>query len=355
MSVSVLSGPKVAVVTGVLGQDGSYLSEYLISLGYNVIGIARRQSTGPNTKNIEHLLEPETESFRLIYGDITDYTFLSRVLHDYAPSEWYGLAAESHVGYSFKNPVYAFRTNAEAVIAQLELIRQISPYTRFYNAATSELFGGLNCPETGYTEESQFNPRSPYAVAKLAAFYATKNYREAYGIYACSGILHNHSSPRRGGDFATRKITRGVAEIKLGMREKIQMGNLSAFRDEGHSKDYCRAMHLMLQQDKPEDFLISTGKGATIEDMFKYVCGLVGLEFEDVYEKDQRFMRPSDVPFLLGNPSKAKEKLGWEPEYTWKKLLREMLVKDALEMKTEDVIVGNMIDGSVRIFKPKTD
>jgi GDPmannose 4,6-dehydratase len=326
MSVTVLSGPKCAVITGVAGQDGSYLSEHLLSLGYSVIGITRRKSVDPNIQNIEHLLD--NPMFRLVLGDITDATFLSRILHDNCPLEWYNLAAQSHVGLSFKEPLATFKVDAESVITQLELIRQISPYTRFYQASTSELFGGIDCPKTGYTESSVFNPRSPYAIAKLAAYWAVRNYRDAYEIYACNGILHNHSSPRRGYDFATRKITSGVANIRIGTQDTIKMGNLSPFRDEGHAKDYVRAMHLMLQQDEPEDYLVATGSGATIEEMLKYCCELAGLEFEKVYEQDPRFMRPSDVPFLLGDPSKIKNKLGWKPEYNWRSLLKEMYEHD---------------------------
>jgi len=314
------------VVTGVCGQDGSYLSEYLLSLGYRVIGISRRKSTDNNTYNISNIIN--NKNFKLINGDITDSTFLCRVLHHYKPFEWYNLAAMSHVGQSFIDPTYVFRCNAESVINQLELIRNISPYTRFYQASTSELFGKSSCPNTGFTETSVMQPISPYAISKLAAYHSVINYRESYGLYACNGILHNHSSPRRGYDFATRKITDGIAKVTLGIQEKVKMGNLKSFRDEGHAEDYCKAMHLMLQQEEPDDYIIATGSGATIEDMFKYVCELAGLNFEDIYEQDERFMRPSDVHYLLGNSSKARKKLGWKPEYDWKKLLEEMYIND---------------------------
>jgi len=320
-----------AVITGVAGQDGSYLAEYLLGRGYYVIGITRRKSVDPNIQNIRHLLD--NPNFHVIYGDITDATMIYRVLHDYQPHEFYNLAAMSHVGQSFKEPAATFRVNAEAVITQLESINQISPATRYYQASTSELFGGLSCPPEGYTEQSPFHPRSPYGVAKLAAFWAVINYREAHGIYACNGILHNHSSPRRGKDFATRKITRGIASVKLGLQEHLYMGNLESYRDEGHSKDYVEAMHLMLQQDDPRDFLIATGSGATIKEMFEYVCQLANLNFEDVYREDSRFMRPSEVPYLRGNPSAAKASLKWEPKYTWKDLLKEMYLNDLNELK----------------------
>ena len=241
-----------AVITGVAGQDGSYLAELLLNKGYTVVGIAKRHGTSDKYQNIDHLFNKD--NFKFIEGDIVDTTLISRVLHQHHPHEWYNLAAMSHVGQSFKEPLATFDVDAKAVIGQLECIRQITPYTRFYQASTSELFGGLNCPPEGYSEGSAFNPRSPYAIAKLAAYWAVRNYRAAYDIFACNGILHNHSSPRRGYDFATRKITRGVAKVKLGLEKTIKMGNLSAFRDEGHSKDYCKAMYLMLQQEKPDDY-----------------------------------------------------------------------------------------------------
>ena len=234
----------------------------------------------------------------------------------------------SHVGHSFKIPTATFRVDAEAVIAALDIIRRTSPETRFYQASTSELFGGVNCPPTGYDENAAFHPRSPYAVAKLAAHHAVINFREAYGIFACSGILFNHSSPRRGFDFATRKITDGVAAVKLGLQDHVEMGNMAACRDEGHAKDYVLAQYLMLQQDTPEDYVIATGESHSIGEQLEYVCSLAGLDYDDVYKMNPAFMRPSDVPFLLGNPTKAREQLGWEPEYDWKALLSDMYEND---------------------------
>jgi len=317
---------KRAVVTGVLGQDGSYLAEHLISQGYDVYGIYRRISSGNNFDNIAQIRNHPR--MHLVEGDICDSAFINNLVQDLQPDEYYGLAAQSHVGYSFKNPLETFRCNADAVLFQLEAIRQFSPKTKFYNASTSEMMGGLNCPATGYDENSPFNPRSPYAVAKLAAYHATKNYRESYGLFAVSGILFNHSSVRRGGDFATAKIARGVASIVLGQTDKLHMGNLEAFRDEGHSKDYVRGQHLILQQSQPEDFVISMGAGATIREMLEYVCSLAGKNLDDVYVQDPRFMRPSEVPFLLGDSTKIRS-IGWEPSYTWKTILEEMY-QDAL-------------------------
>ena len=316
---------KRAIVTGVLGQDASILAEYLLSLEYDVYGIYKRVSSG---NKFEHILNArKNPRFHLIDGDISDAGFVNKLLSEIKPDEMYGLAAQSHVGYSFANPMETFRIDADAVLYQLEAIRNFSPKTKFYNAATSELFGGLNCPAEGFSEFSPFNPRSPYAVAKLAAFHLTKNYREAYKLFACSGILFNHSSIRRGEDFATRKITKGIASIVHGKADKLLMGNLEAFRDEGHAADYVKAMHLLLQQPKPDDFIVATGAGATIREMFEYVCGLAGLKLEDVYVEDERFMRPSEVPFLKGNPTKIKT-LGWEPTYSWKDLLKEMYEND---------------------------
>lgn len=315
-----------AVITGVAGQDGSYLAEHLLSLGYKVVGITRRKSTKSDLNNLNNICD--NNNFKLLTGDITDSTFICRILYHYKPHEWYNLAAMSHVGQSFIEPANSFNVNAESVINQLELIRNISPYTRYYQASTSELFGSSICPKDGFTEDSIMKPMSPYAISKLAAYWSVINYRKSYNLFACNGILHNHSSPRRGLDFATRKITNGVAKIKIGIEKKIKMGNLNAFRDEGHAKDYCKAMHLMLQQEEPDDFIIATGSGATIEEMLRYVCSIANLNFEEVYEQDQRFMRPSDVPYLLGNADKARRKLGWKPEYDWKKLLEEMYKND---------------------------
>lgn len=317
---------KRAVCTGVLGQDASWLAEYLISLGYDVYGVYKRVSSGNNFENITALVKHPR--FHLIEGDICDAGFVNSLLRDLQPDEYYALAAMSHVGHSFKIPIETFRVDAEAVLNQLEAIRHFSPTTKFYNAATSELFGGLGCPEAGFDESSRFNPRSPYAVAKLAAFHATKNYREAYKLHASSGILFNHSSTRRGEDFATRKITKGVAAIVAGQASNICMGNLEAFRDEGHAKDYVRAMHAIVQQSKPDDYVVATGTGATIREMLSYVCELAGLKLEDVYVQDERFMRPSEVPRLLGNPAKIKQVTGWEPQYTWRSLLTEMYESD---------------------------
>ena len=316
---------KTAIITGVAGQDGSFLLEHLLSLNYMVIGISRRKSVNKSLENIAHI---NNKNFLLLEGDLSDSTFMSRLILDYKPHEFYNLGAQSHVGYSFKNPIDTYKINAEAVLMHLSYIKDFSPYTRYYQASTSEMLGGTDCPQNGYSESFNYNPRSPYAIAKCAAHMSVKNFREAYNIYAASGILFNHSSTRRGHDFATRKITSGIANIKLGKNKKLKMGNLSAFRDEGHSKDYVRAMRLILNNSKPRDYIVSTGQGATIEQMLRYVCELANLNFEDVYELDERFLRPSDVPYLLGNSNKIKKELSWFPEYNWKGLLKEMYEHD---------------------------
>ena len=315
-----------AVITGTAGQDGSYLAEFLLEKGYDVFGVNIRKSVNPGTDNIAHLMGHE--NFHYTEGDLSDPIFISRLIHDVQPHEFYNLGAASHVGYSFANPVKVFQVNAEAVIMHLSLLKDHSPSTRYYQASTSEMLGGVDCPAEGYNEDSPLNPRSPYAISKCAAHMAINNYREAYGLFAVSGILFNHSSLRRGKSFAARKITHGIASIKLGLQDTLKMGNLSAFRDEGHSGDYVRAMWMMLNQDSPDDYIIATGTGATIEDMFRYVCSLAELEFEDVYELDERFIRPSDVPILLGDASKARSALGWSPRYDWKMLLKEMYEND---------------------------
>lgn len=317
---------KKALITGVLGQDGSHLADFLLDKGYEVHGLYKRVSTGNNFSNLTNETRNHA-NFHLHVGDILDEGCMSEVITGILPDEMYSLAAMSHVGQSFKEPVQTFRVNAEAVVSQLDILRRESPGTRFYFASTSEQFGGLTCPESGYNESSPFHPRSPYAVAKTAAFHSVRNYREAYGLFACSGLLFNHSGTRRGIDFATRKITQGIASIKAGKAKELLMGDLSACRDEGSSKDYVRAQWMMLQQPSPDDYVVATGVSASIRDMLIYVCELAGLDFEAVYKQDQRFMRPSDVPFLKGDATKIRA-IGWEPTYSWKDLLKEMYEHD---------------------------
>lgn len=316
---------KKALISGILGQDGSYLADYLLGLGYEVHGIYRRISTGTNFDNLQDAYGHD--NLHLHCGDITDYGFVRSLIAELQPDEIYSLAAMSHVGQSFKEPTTTFRVNAEAVIALLDAIKDLSPHTKVYHASTSELFGGIDCPSGGYDEAAKINPRSPYAVAKAAAHYAVQNYRVAYDLFVCCGILFNHGSPRRGVDFVERKITKGVADIVKGKAQHLYMGNVGACRDLGHAKDYVKAMHLMLQQDKPGDYVVATNQTASVKEMLEYACVLAGLKYDDVYRMDERFMRPSDVQYLCGSPDKIMS-IGWKPEYNWQSLLKEMFEYD---------------------------
>lgn len=315
---------KITIITGIEGQDPSYLADALLAKTTKniVVGVTRRSGTCLLNENLD--LAKDHPNFKIEYGDITDESFISDLLQRWQPDYYYNLAAMSHVGQSFKEPIKTFETNATAVIQVLESIRHNSPKTKFLQASTSEMMGGFNCPIEGFNEESRFNPRSPYAIAKVAAFHAVKNYREAYGLFATNAIMFNHSSTRRGFDFATRKICRGLAEVKVGKKKTLKMGDLSTFRDESHASDMIRGMQMIINHHAPDDFVLASGTGATIENMFRYVCELANLDFQEVYELDQQFCRPSDVPYLIGNAKKANTILGWKPQFTWKDLLKEM-------------------------------
>lgn len=319
---------KTAIITGALGQDGSFLSEHLLELNHKVYGITRRKSTDADSWGLlEHL--KGNSNFKLICGDITDPIFMSNLISDIKPTKLLNLGAQSHVGYSFQNPYTTFETDACAVVHILSAIQKHSPSTRFYQASTSELFGGINCPTAGYSEASPFHPRSPYGVAKLAAHWSTINFREAYGMFACAGILFNHESERRGLDFVTRKVTNGVARIKAGLDEKIVMGNVDAYRDWGYAKDYVKMMNLMLEADEPQEFVIATGKAYSIQNLLELSFSLAGYNnWKDYVEFDERFMRPSEVPYLLGDPTKASKELGWVPETSFESLIKIMLDSD---------------------------
>jgi GDPmannose 4,6-dehydratase len=358
--------PKVALITGITGQDGAYLAEFLLKKGYTVHGIKRRSSL-INTERIDHLYEDpheKTHNFILHYGDLTDSTNLIRIIQDVQPDEIYNLGAQSHVMVSFETPEYTANSDALGALRLLEAIRLLgmAGKTRFYQASTSELFGKVR--EIPQTENTPFYPRSPYGVAKLYAYWATVNYREAYGIFACNGILFNHESPIRGETFVTRKITRAVARIALGLQDKLYLGNLSAKRDWGHAKDFVKAMYLMMQQDVAEDYVIATGKSTEVRDFVRKAFGYVGAEIEFrgegidekayiktlrnakgemrngqcVLEVDPRYFRPTEVEELLGDPSKAKLKLGWEPELTLDDLVEEMMHSDLKLMEREQFL-----------------
>lgn len=313
-----------SVLTGVAGQDGSYLSELLLSQGHQVIGVDRRRVNGrPNLDGIKD------EKFSLVEGDIVDSTFITHLIATEKPDYFYNCAAMSHVGQSFKQPAATFDVDAKAVLLQLDAIRLYSPKTRYYHASTSELFGGLNCPEEGYDESSPMYPRSPYGVAKLAAYWFVKNYREAYGIHAVTGVLFNHESPRRSIDFVTRKITSGVADIYHGKSNFIELGNLDSVRDWGHAKDYIKAMQIIVEADKPVDYVVATGVPKTIRDLLSCAFKEINVSDWSPYVRiNSSFLRPSEVPYLLGNSIKIQKELGWQPEYSFEQLISEMVKHD---------------------------
>ena len=318
--------PK-ALITGITGQDGSYLTELLLEKGYEVHGLIRRASTF-NTSRIDHLFKDphdETNKLHLHYGDLTDAAGMTNLVREIEPDEIYNLAAQSHVMVSFSMPTYTANVDGVGTTTLLEAIRSSQLKTKFYQASTSELFGSTPPPQN---EHSPFHPRSPYATAKLYAYWATINYREAYGIHATNGILFNHESPRRGETFVTRKITRAVAAISQGKQEKLFLGNLDAVRDWGYAKEYVESMWLMLQQENPDDYVVATGVGATIEEFCEEAFGLVGLDWRKYTVEDPRYFRPSEVDALIGDASKAATLLGWKAKTHWKDLVSIMVDSD---------------------------
>jgi GDPmannose 4,6-dehydratase len=369
---------KVALITGITGQDGSYLAEFLLEKGYVVHGIKRRASSF-NTQRVDHIYQDphiENAHFKLHYGDLTDTSNLVRIIQETQPDEIYNLGAQSHVAVSFESPEYTADVDAMGTLRILEAIRilGLEKKTRFYQASTSELYGLVQ--ETPQKETTPFYPRSPYAVAKLYAYWITVNYREAYGVYACNGILFNHESPRRGETFVTRKITRGLANIAQGLEQCLYMGNIDALRDWGHAKDYVRMQWLMLQQDQPEDFVIATGVQFTVRQFIEWSARELGiaLRFEGegvneiaIIEKiegddapalgvgdvivriDPRYFRPTEVETLLGDPTKAKEKLGWVPEITVQEMCQEMVAADLVEAKRHALLKTHGFSISVSI------
>lgn len=312
---------KTALITGITGQDGSYLADLLLAKGYKVYGLVRRTST-PIMVNIEHI----QDKVELISGDITDLSSLIRIVEKVQPDEVYNLAAQSFVGTSWEQPILTGNTTGLAVTNMLEAVRIAKPDARFYQASSSEMFGKV--VETPQKETTPFYPRSPYGVAKLYGHWITVNYRESFDMYACSGILFNHESPRRGVEFVTRKITDAVAKIKLGLATELRLGNLDAKRDWGFAGDYVKAMWLMLQQDQPEDFVISTGETHTVEEFVTIAFEHVGLNWKDYVVIDEKFVRPAEVDLLLGDCTKAKETLGWELEVSFEQLVKMMVDED---------------------------
>jgi GDPmannose 4,6-dehydratase len=318
---------KVAFITGVTGQDGSYLAELLLSKGYEVHGLIRRSSSF-NTERIDHIYqdphEPNPKLF-LHYGDLIDGVGLTNLIREIKPIEVYNLGAQSHVQVSFAMPQYTGQVDAVGAVGLLEAIRSAGIDTRFYQASTSELFGSTPPPQN---EESLFRPRSPYAAAKLMAYWCTVNYREGYGMHATNGILFNHESPRRGETFVTRKITRAVAEIANGSKKKLFLGNLDAVRDWGYAKEYVESMWLMLQQPSPSDYVVATGIGATVKDFAEAAFSHVGLNWQDHVVIDQKYVRPTEVDALIGDPTKATQVLGWKASTNWKELAKLMVEAD---------------------------
>ncbi|WP_201552633.1 GDP-mannose 4,6-dehydratase [Psychrobacter immobilis] len=361
---------KKALITGITGQDGSYLAELLLEKGYQVHGIKRRASSF-NTQRIDHIYQdPHVEHQNLIlhYGDLTDSSNLTRIIQEIQPDEVYNLGAQSHVAVSFESPEYTADVDAMGTLRLLEAIRLLGleKKTRFYQASTSELYGLVQ--ESPQSETTPFYPRSPYAVAKLYAYWMTINYREAYGMYACNGILFNHESPRRGETFVTRKITRGLANISQGLEQCLYLGNMDAIRDWGHAKDYVKMQWLMLQQDEPDDYVIATGKQYSVREFVQWSAAALGISIEfkgeGVEEKgivtgvstdlalavkvgdviiqvDPRYFRPTEVETLLGDPSKAKTQLGWEPEITAQQMCQEMVAYDLSIAKRHALLLAN--------------
>ena len=336
---------KKALITGITGQDGSYLAEFLLNKGYEVHGIKRRSSS-INTSRIDHLFQDPHESnlkFILHHGDLTDSTSLIRIIQEVQPDEIYNLAAQSHVKVSFEEPEYTANSDALGTLRILEAIRilKLEKKTKYYQASTSELYGDVR--ETPQNEKTPFYPRSPYGVAKLYAYWITINYREAYGIFACNGILFNHESPVRGETFVTRKITRALTRIKLGLQKTLYLGNLNAMRDWGHAKDYVEVQWLMLQQDKPDDFVIATGKQYSVRDFINLTAKNLDMKIEwkgkaeneigifennEIIKIDTNYYRPTEVESLIGDASKAKKILGWEPKISFETLVKEMVEED---------------------------
>jgi GDPmannose 4,6-dehydratase len=322
-----------ALITGITGQDGSYLAEFLLEKGYDVIGLVRRTSTVTFSR-IHHIQDKLT----LVSGDLLDQGSLIATLHEHRPQEVYNLAAQSFVPASWQQPVFTGGVTALGVTRVLEAIRSVDPGIRFYQASSSEMFGKVR--EVPQRETTPFYPRSPYGVAKVYGHWITVNYRESYDLFACSGILFNHESPRRGLEFVTRKVTYQVAKIKLGMADRLALGNLDSKRDWGYAGDYVRAMWLMLQQDEPDDYVVGTGETHSVQELCEVAFGHVGLNWRDYVVQDPRFMRPAEVDLLVSDPSKAQAKLGWKPDITFKGLI-EMMVDADLELLKKETGVGN--------------
>jgi len=330
---------KVALITGITGQDGSYLAELLLEKDYEVHGLIRRSSVF-GTERIDHLyIDPHVESGRLHlhYGDLADGNSLNNLLQEVQPSEVYNLGAQSHVAVSFQNPIYTADVDAVGTLRLLEAVRQLSPMPRFYQASSSEMYGKIT--EVPQNEMTPFHPRSPYGVAKVYGYWQTVNYREAYDLFACNGILFNHESPRRGETFVTRKITRAATRIKLGLQDKLFLGNLSAERDWGYAADYVLGMWMMLQQDQPDDYVLATGERRSVQEFCVSAFALLDLEWDQFVEQDDRYLRPAEVDLLQGDATKARTALGWEPKVSFDDLVAMMVESDMRLAEQEKVLV----------------
>ena len=337
---------KIALITGITGQDGSYLAELLLSKGYEVHGLIRRSSSF-NTARIDHIYQDPHEPnswLKLVYGDLNDASSLNKIMRDVQPDEIYNLGAQSQVRVSFDIPEYTAEITGLGTLRILEAIREINLRPKFYQASSSELYGAAR--ETPQKETTAFYPRSPYATSKAFSFYTTTNYREAYGIFACNGILFNHESPRRGETFVSRKITRAATRTKLGLQDKLFLGNLEAKRDWGYAPEYVEAMWLMLQQDEPDDYVISTGESHSVREFVEEAFGLLGLDWEKHVVIDPRYFRPTEVDMLVGDSSMARKKLGWEPKVKFRDLVRIMVEAD-LELAKKEAHMNNYVGAEV--------
>ena len=313
---------KKALITGISGQDGSYLAEYLLNKGYEVHGMVRRHSVAENQNSRLHHLNGSVKTY---YGDLLDCPSLIRILSEVKPDEIYNLAAMSHVRISFDMPSFTIQTNALGVLNILEAYRTVCPNAKFYQASSSEMFGN-SVDEDGIQRlTTPMTPVSPYGCAKVMGFNLVRHYRHAYGLHACNGILFNHESPRRGSNFVTNKVVKGAVSIKKGLQDKLELGNMDSYRDWGHSKDYVRAMHMILNYDTPDEFIVATGKTHSVRDLCEVVFSKLGMNYEDYVIQNSKYMRPEELKYLKGDASKAKEVLGWEPEYTFETMLEEMI------------------------------